>query len=145
MTEVLVLLVVFCINMFSGALLLTVVFKLFDDTLRGEYLKEAFLASLRYTAIVNGAAFLVYVIGMLVVSPALTLCLGLALSIGSNGENVCAWTKRTLCYFLPPVAGRLWDHWNYHVGGDGIGALGLKMVFWIRIQKPALWKNNRVF
>ena len=83
MTEVLVLLVVFCINMFSGALLLTVVFKLFDDTLRGEYLKEAFLASLRYTAIVNGAAFLVYVIGMLVVSPALTLCLGLALSIGS--------------------------------------------------------------
>ena len=81
MTEVLVLLVVFCINMFSGALLLTVVFKLFDDTLRGEYLKEAFLASLRYTAIVNGAAFLVYVIGMLVVSPALTLCLGLALSI----------------------------------------------------------------
>ena len=83
MTEVLVLLVVFCINMFSGALLLTVVFKLFDDTLRGEYLKEAFLASLRYTAIVNGAAFLVYVTGMLVVSPALTLCLGLALSIGS--------------------------------------------------------------
>ena len=83
MTEVLVLLVVFCINMFSGALLLTVVFKLFDDTLRGEYLKEAFLASLRYTAIVNRAAFLVYVIGMLVVSPALTLCLGLALSIGS--------------------------------------------------------------
>ncbi|MCH2362692.1 MAG: hypothetical protein MK329_16695 [Pirellulales bacterium] len=83
MTEVLVSLVVFCINMFSGALLLTVVFKLFDDTLRGEYLKEAFLASLRYTAIVNGAAFLVYVIGMLVVSPALTLCLGLALSIGS--------------------------------------------------------------
>ena len=83
MTEVLVLLVVFCINMFSGALLLTVVFKLFDDTLRGEYLKEAFLASLRYTAIVNGAAFLVYVIGMFVVSPALTLCLGLALSIGS--------------------------------------------------------------
>ena len=83
MTEVLVLLVVFCINMFSGALLLTVVFKLFDDTLRGEYLKEAFLASLRYNAIVNGAAFLVYVIGMLVVSPALTLCLGLALSIGS--------------------------------------------------------------
>ena len=83
MTEVLVLLVVFCINMFSGALLLTVVFKLFDDTLRGEYLKEAFLASLRYTAIVNRAAFLVYVIGILVVSPALTLCLGLALSIGS--------------------------------------------------------------
>ncbi len=83
MTEVLVLLVVFCINMFSGALLLTVVFKLFDDTLRGEYLKEAFLASLRYTAIVNGAAFLVYVTRMLVVSPALTLCLGLALSIGS--------------------------------------------------------------
>ena len=83
MTEVLVSLVVFCINMFSGALLLTVVFKLFDDTLRGEYLKEAFLASLRYTAIVNGAAFLVYVTGMLVVSPALTLCLGLALSIGS--------------------------------------------------------------
>ena len=83
MTEVLVLLVVFCINMFSGALLLPVVFKLFDDTLRGEYFKEAFLASLRYNAIVNGAAFLVYVIGMLVVSPALTLCLGLALSIGS--------------------------------------------------------------
>ena len=73
MTEVLVSLVVFCINMFSGALLLTVVFKLFDDTLRGEYLKEAFLASLRYTAIVNRAAFLVYVIGILVVSPALTL------------------------------------------------------------------------
>ena len=88
MTEVLVSLVVFCINRSSGALLLTVVFKIFDDTLRGEYLKEAFLASLRYTAIVNGAAFLVYVIGMFVVSPALTLCLGSAVSIGSNGENV---------------------------------------------------------
>ena len=45
MTEVLVSLVVFCINRSSGALLLTVVFKIFDDTLRGEYLREAFLAS----------------------------------------------------------------------------------------------------
>tara|TARA_Y100001934_G_C12171833_1_gene687085 strand:+ start:373 stop:699 length:327 start_codon:yes stop_codon:yes gene_type:complete len=80
---------------------------------------------------------------MFVVSPALTLCLGSAVSIGSNGENVLAWTKRTLCSFLHPVARRLWDHWNYHVGCDGIRAGGLKMVFCIRIQKPALWKRKQ--
>ena len=83
MTEVLVGLGMFCINMFSGALVLTIAFKIFDDTLRGQYLKEAFLASLRYNAIVNGALFLVFVIGMVVDSAGLTSFLGCIVSIGS--------------------------------------------------------------
>lgn len=65
MTDILVTLFVFGVNTIVASLVLTLAFKIFDDSLRGEYLKEAFFASLRYNAIVNGAYLLVALIGMI--------------------------------------------------------------------------------
>ena len=83
MVEIFVALCVFVINTIVGALVLTLAFKLFDDSLRGQYLKEAFFASLRYNALVNGALFLVGVIGMVAGSVELIGFLSLLVSIGS--------------------------------------------------------------
>lgn len=83
MLEILIGLCVLAINTVIGAMVLTLAFKIFDDTLRGEYLKEAFFAALRYTAIVNGALFLVSLIGMLVGSIELVGFLSLVVTVGS--------------------------------------------------------------
>ena len=83
MVEILVSLGVFTINTFVGALVLTLAFKIFDDTLRGEYLKEAFWAWLRYNAIVNGAYFVAGLIGMIAGSVGLVGLLSLLVMIGS--------------------------------------------------------------
>ena len=83
MVEIFVALCVFVFNTIVGALVLTLAFKLFDDSLRGQYLKEAFFASLRYNALVNGALFLVGVIGMVAGSVELIGFLSLLVSIGS--------------------------------------------------------------
>lgn len=83
MVEILIGLCVLAINTVTGAMVLTLAFRIFDDTLRGQYLKEAFFASLRYTAIVNGALFLVSLMGILVGSIELVGFLSLVVTVGS--------------------------------------------------------------